>query len=111
MQQPDLLELRSLLADERDAILGGRLNVLQDFAHRKQRLSERLLALGNPSLADEALLLLKRQGMLIEAARAGIDAARQRLEALRTVQGGGGYYDRAGVPKGSTAASKLERRA
>ncbi len=76
--------LQDMLDRERQAVLGGRFDVLERMATEKDRLV-RAVVLQSPDL--ETLRRLRanteRNNRLLEAMRAGVQAARARLDAMR----------------------------
>ena len=105
--------LEDLLDREREAVLQGRFDVLDRLAVEKERL---VRAVSKNSTGPEALIRLKtasdRNGRLLEAMRAGVDAAQKRVRAMRNQKVSLQTYDAAGrVQAIETAPRKLGHRA
>jgi len=104
--------LARLLREERDALLAGDLDALGALAAEKERLAD---ALGQAAPdAPERLRDLARHaeenGRLLEAARAGLVAAQERIAAIRA---GAplATYDAAGTRRHHGARGSAARRA
>ena len=113
MQAKFLLDLRTLLADEKAALLGARYDALQSLSDAK---AELLLQLSDHSLARETLeelqTAINTNQKLLSAAIKGVGAAKERLTALQDVRTGLSVYDQNGAMNvKSTARSTIEKKA
>ena len=110
-----LRDLDAVLDAERDALLGGELEMIEGLVQRKSELVERLTGL--PRLPDGAIVPLqqkmRRNQVLLDSALDGIRAVAIRMAELRSLRRSLETYDRNGrrqslsTPQDST----VERRA
>lgn len=111
LRRAEIPALVALLEAERDALLRGALDELGTLAARKERALAHLdQTAAGPGMVQVRALLV-RNAALLEAAGAGIQAARQTLLAARTPPALG-VYDADGRRDSAPAtATRLERRA
>jgi hypothetical protein len=110
-----LARLRSLLQDERDALLGGRLHALALMVEETEACLAALpkFAESTPAAALDALRQAANENhRLMSATLAGIRAARAKLESIRKVSSELETYDSRGEMRRITfGGGSLERRA
>ena len=105
-------QLKALLEEEREALVAGNLDRLEEFTAEKDRLADAILAEGRPPLGPELKQMCSRNQELIAAALKGARAATKRLTELRAVQSRLSTYDQAGQKQiVSSAPSALEKKA
>jgi flagellar biosynthesis/type III secretory pathway chaperone len=105
--------LLSLLEDERQLILAGKIDALPNLANAK---SQALSQLGSGRLSQAQISRLQtvtaRNQSLLAAAAEGIRSAQNRLRAIRNPDPSLKTYTRAGTPQVlSRTASNFEKRA
>jgi len=108
-----LLDLRSLLQDEKAALLEARYDALAALADSKADL---LTQLSTQDIPKEALAdiqrMVERNQKLLSAAQRGVAAARDRLLAIQEVRQGLSVYDQSGsLEIKPQRAGTLERKA
>lgn len=107
--------LRDLLDREQAALLAGRLDELARLVPEKERIAAHLFGDATPMDADALTGLrqiAERNARLLEAARRGIEAARERIDQIRNGGPQMQTYDRRGRRSSlSGAPSRVKRRA
>ena len=102
--------LISLLDEEYQVILDGRFQELADLSARKEQIVAALVHSDISGLSSDCTRKLQRQSRLLVAVSKGMQAAKQRREALESVSSGGGYYTRTGSShRRDAGAAQLER--
>jgi len=82
------LALERLLAREHEALLTGQLAALDRFAQDKDRLAGQLASAGAPRhQLDRLRRMADRNQTLLAAAARGLEAARARIDAIRSGPG------------------------
>ena len=87
--------LKLVLDRERDALLAGHYDALEEISATKARLAADLEA--QSGISDATLEALRRNHRLLAAARAGFQSGRERLAELMSVQDGFTSYDSRGI--------------
>lgn len=107
--------LDSVLEDEREIVLAGKLDAIPGLLERKEALFDRLNTMTVDSGADLQTLQQKvtRNQALLEGALRGIRAVADRMSTLRQMRTSLETYDRAGQRKSIAIGpdNKLEKRA
>lgn len=103
--------LRAALEEEHAALITGRLDGLDALAARKAQLSVMVRGAGAADL-DHLRAMAARNGALMQAARAGLSAAVERLGLLRGGRAELSTYDRQGRHRLiGQVARRIEKRA
>lgn len=108
-----LRELRSLLDEERQHLLQGRLENLPDLLERKQALVDRLEGAAEPLDLQALHDRLTRNHTLLNSAMEGIQRVSNRLDTLKRLRKSLETYDRTGQKNAIPTAhvGKVEKRA
>ena len=97
-------DLSQLLAEQKAALLAGNLAALADLDRRMDRALADAGGLSDTALARLARRAEENRG-LIEAALAGVQAARRRVLAVTRARTGFASYDQSGRPVSVTPGS------
>lgn len=108
-------ELDDILEQEREALVLGKLEKLQDLLQRKDALISDLNTLDEAEASNLEIINEKvsRNQLLLDSAMQGIRSVAARMQELRRVRKGLDVYDKAGRKNSYATSSslKLEKRA
>ncbi len=113
MPAETLRAIHDLLATERQALLQGAYDTLEEIADQKGILMSQL-ADDPPKIEELRSIkrLIDQNQVLVTSAMTGIARAKARLASLRSVQNGLTTYDRSGaLTRQETKAGQVERKA
>ncbi|SNT03255.1 hypothetical protein [Tropicimonas sediminicola] len=114
MSNDVMARLRNHLSDEREALVQGRLSEMGEMTSRRAELARLLeeLEVGDPEVLTALRQQARRNHELLEAAIAGIAAARKRLEDVRQAATRLETYTHGGERRNLIGGNgKVERRA